>query len=158
LVKDDRRRARPKPKAPKRTSGEWEYFLGTKEAIEALGAAVVHHKRRELAKRKKVLARRVPSSTWLSAAWDEGLQFPPAWDHPRTDELTEPPATAMKCCRGCHRETPPQCVGSSGHCEDCRLGQMSPMALSKLGASSSAINIAKARMAARLGRQYSGGY
>jgi hypothetical protein len=107
---------------PRRTSGQEERFLATEEAIKALGAGIVHQKRRELAKRKKVLAgacRRRLDGQHVGRRRDSSRRrtttraFTPS---------TEPPATAMKTCRGCRRETPPQCVGSSGHCDDCRSG------------------------------------
>jgi hypothetical protein len=141
---------------PRRTSGQEERFLSTEEAIKALGAAVVHQKRRELAKRKKALARRVPSSSWMDSAWDSTDQFPPPWDHPRIRPLEEPPATAMKTCRLCRRETPPQCVGSSGHCDDCRLASMSAHALSLLPPSPGVIDMARLKKNARAGRDYHG--
>ena len=142
----------------RRTSGQEERFLATEEAIKALGAAVVHQKRRELAKRKKVLARRVPSSSWQDAVWDGEAILPPPWDHPRTADLIEPPASAMGCCNVCGRYSPPNYISSSGACEDCKLAAMSPHAISLLPGSSSAINLAKMRAAARAGRQYHGGF
>jgi hypothetical protein len=41
--------------------------------------------------------------------------YPPANDHPRGDGFA-----AMITCRRCGRPTPRHCVGSSGHCDDCR--------------------------------------
>ncbi len=157
MVKENKRK-RGASKKSRQHPGDLESFLSTKEAIQALGAAMVSHRRRELAKRKKVIARRVPSSSWLDAVWYESAPFPPAWDHPRVDPLKEPPATAMKVCRACHRDTPPQCIGSSGHCEDCKYGAMTPAQLAKLPGSSSAINLAKLKAAARCGREYRGGF
>jgi hypothetical protein len=154
MVADFPRKGRKAQRKPRRTSGQEERFLATEEAIKALGAGIVHQKRRELAKRKKVLARRVPSSAWMDSTWDGGETFPPPYDHSRVHPLTEPPATTMKMCRGCRRETPPQCVGSSGHCDDCRLGAMSAHALSMLPPSPGVIDMGRLKKNARAGRDY----
>ena len=61
------------------------------------------------------------------------------------------PVRGMGVCRGGERPTPPQCIGSSGHCDDCRLGAMSRIQLAKLQGSTSTINLAKVKAAIRRG-------
>lgn len=61
------------------------------------------------------------------------------------------PVPGMIQCRGCERWTPPQCIGSSGHCDDCRLGAMSKLQLSRLQGSTSTVNLAKVKCAIRRG-------
>jgi hypothetical protein len=130
----------------RRTSGELERFLTTPEAIRALGAAVVHQQRRKLKRDRANLERIVPSRPWFDAAWQAGRPFPPGGD-----------LTRMVCCRRCRRYTPPQCVGSSGHCDECRYEGMTPRQLAALPPSCSKIDMAKLKAAIRRGAHYAGG-
>src|SRR4051812_39386035 len=67
---------------------------------------------RRLDKQKAALLKRVPSIAWLDLAWNDGETFPPSWDHPRKAPLIEPPASAMRTCHKCGRETPPNCISA----------------------------------------------
>jgi hypothetical protein len=157
MVADPRRKPK-RARRPRITPGQQERFLNSDEAMKVIPPDVRRTRLKALERQRRALSRRTPSSTWRDDAWFHGAEFPPAWDHPRTHELTEPPATAMICCRGCRRETPPNYISSSGHCEDCKLCAMSPGQLAHIHGSSSAINLAKLKASARGGRPYFGGF
>lgn len=171
-----------KPKKTRLPPGQVERFLKSKAAIETMGAARVSAERRRLIALRRLLAGeplQLPpdltnpkpgsidnrgrdvepmypgglrggmacSSRWVDANWDEGAAYPPGGD-----------TTLMKTCRGCGRMTPPQCVGSSGHCEDCRYGAMKHVTLDSLPSSMSSVDLKRLRASRRKhGPKYGGG-
>jgi hypothetical protein len=141
----------------RQSCGEQERQLNSPEAAKGMDPELRRQKLKTLAKQKRALRRRVPSSAWETAAWDHLEPFPPPWDHPRTSPLIEPPATAMKTCVRCGRETPPNCVGSAGVCLDCAYAGMSDFELSQLPASAGVIDMGRLKKNAKMGRQYGGG-
>lgn len=53
-------------------------------------------------------------------------------------------ASSMRQCRACCRLVPPQCVGSSGHCDECRYERMSHVRLERLqGSPGSVLDISR---------------
>lgn len=127
----------------------------TREFIATHGARHAIQLARSIKSRKRALSRRVPSSTWFDAAWHDRAQFPPPWDHPRQrDRRHEPPASAMTICTVCGRDTPPNCIGSSGACDDCRYGAMTGAELAALPPSPGIIDMGRLKKNARAGRQY----
>jgi hypothetical protein len=68
------------------------------------------------------------SHAWAEAVWHDGTAYPPG----KAD-------TKMVTCKACGTPTPPNNVGSSGACDDCRLGSMSDEALERLGPGSPAM-------------------
>jgi hypothetical protein len=139
----DRPRRKSKPRKARLTQGQQERFLESPEGIRALDAEVRRQKRKALARDKKNLRRMVPSAPWFDAKWDHSQPFPPGGD-----------VTLMRCCNVCGRYTPPNCISSSGACEDCKLGAMSPGQLALLQSSASVVDMARLKANARAGRQY----
>lgn len=90
----------------------------------------------------KIRLRRVlPSEPWVDAVTYRGAACPPPQDHPH--------GAVMRRCTACYRWTPPQCVGSSGACDDCRIAAMSPMQLAGLQRSSDIIGFVKLAVSVR---------
>jgi hypothetical protein len=84
----------------------------------------------QLARAKARLRARVCcSEAWVEAVTYRGEKYPPPADTP----------PGMPRCRGCGRNTPQNCIGSSGHCDDCRLAELSDAEWSKLPSSVSGI-------------------
>ena len=63
------------------------------------------------------------------------------------------PKTGMQRCRGCGRVTPPQNVGSSGHCDDCRYAGMSDSELARLPKSPGVIDMGRLKGSRRRGEE-----
>jgi hypothetical protein len=141
----DRPRRKSKPRKTRLTQGQQERFLESPEGIRALDAEVRRQKRKALARDKKNLRRMVPSAPWFDAKWDHNESFPPGGDR-----------SLMVCCNKCDRLTPPNCISSSGACEDCKLAAMSPGQLALLQSSASVVDMARLKANARAGRQYNG--
>lgn len=141
-----------------KSEGERERFLKAVRETKGTGAPDAINQLRAMEKAKRVLRRRVPSSTWFDLHWHHGEKFPPPWDHRRVDPLKEPPASAMRACRICGRDTPPLCMSARDVCLDCQYAD-NPAALNcTLPGSCSKINLAALKAAAKAGRQYSGGF
>lgn len=105
-------------------------WLQSDEGIAAMGD-LRHEQIRMLNRLLKRLQKDVPSEPWEVAIW-------------RNRETL--PGGMVRCC-GCHRMTPPQCVGSSGHCDDCRLSALSLEAMAHIPSSPSGMAIRAAALA-----------
>lgn len=71
------------------------------------------------------------SHSWADANWHNGTPYPPGGD-----------TTGMICCPSCGAYMPPQNIGSSGHCDDCRLAAMSFEEVSRIPSSPGTVNLA----------------
>lgn len=113
-----------------RTFAAQELILNDPQVTAAWPAKALFKERKRLAReRRRLFGGTTQSSTrpdtavageacshpWAAAVWEEGAEYPPG----RAE-------TGMVTCKVCRTPTPPQCVGSSGACDDCRLGAMSP--------------------------------
>ena len=83
---------------------------------------------------KRCLRQETCSEPWVEARVYRNEPYPPPCDHPNRATFR-----GMVRCRGCRRWIPPVCVVSSGHCDDCHLGAMSPWALARLPSSRTGI-------------------
>lgn len=142
MVADDRRR-KPSKRARKLTKGEQESFLKRDDALKVVSADVRRQKLKQLERQKKNLRRVTPSEAWVDDAWERDCEFPPGGI-----------STLMRKCRGCERFTPPNCLSSSDHCEDCKLGKLSKFQLSLLQRSASVVDMARLKKNARAGKGY----
>lgn len=131
-------------------------ILEKKKRPKVVIPSVVRHLENQL---KRKLRSKACSEPWVEAQ----VRYIPAIDRDGNDFPVAEyrkgvyPVRGMIGCRGCERATPPQCIGSSGHCDDCRLGAMSPAQLAKLQGSTSVINMAKVKTAIRRGKTATGG-
>ena len=118
-------RSRSRRKLRRSLSGaQLDQMLNDPAVLEAWGAAAVQDEKRHLKRRKRNVDRDVPSATWGDDVWHRKAAFPPGGD-----------TTLMARCRKCDRYSPPQNIGSSGACDDCRIGAMTPTQLENLPSS-----------------------
>jgi hypothetical protein len=141
------------------TPADQEARISGPDAIKEHGADHVHSERRRLKRVRIGLMRIVCSEAWFDANWF-GCQMI-VGDACKRVAAPYPPGgdeSLMVCCKRCNRATPPQCVSSSGHCDDCRLCLMSPEQIERLPGSTSSINLARLKSSIRRGEQYRGGF
>jgi hypothetical protein len=133
-----------KPKKPRVTQGQLERLVTAADAAQHLKAHDRDEIKRRLKRERKNLRRDVPSQPWFDAKWENGEQFPPGGD-----------VTRMERCTCCERYTPPNCIGSSGACDDCRYAAMSKGQLEHLpGSPGSVIDMARLNASRRRGESY----
>lgn len=106
----------------------------------------------------------VPSEPWLDALFPTFEDVSPDGEpityyfHSAGGSPRNPVPSGFVRCKGCGHNNPPQCVGSSGHCDDCRFGAMTAAQIAGLPGSTSSIDIKRLRAARRVnGVPYTGG-
>lgn len=140
------RKAAKKTK-PKFTSAQLERAVLASDANKNFSAHDREEIKLRLKRARKNLERDVPSRPWFDAKWEDDTPFPPGGDQ-----------TLMQCCSACGRYTPPNCIGSSGACDDCRFAGMSPEQIENIPSSHSSVNLAKLKASRQKnGRPYTGG-
>lgn len=118
-------RSRSRRKLRRKLSGSsLEKLLKDPKVLESWGAANVADEKRRVARARRNVERDTPSIVWFEDVWERKEPFPPGGD-----------VTLMRRCPRCDRYTPPNNFGSSGDCDDCRFGSMSPMQLEALPSS-----------------------
>lgn len=100
---------------------ERQSYLNEPEAYRIVPAEIRSNTLRQLQRLKRRLDKDAPTPAWFDAVWSGVETMPEGFIR----------------CNCCHRLTPPQCVGSSGGCDDCRLSGMSPSELAHLPSSRS---------------------
>jgi hypothetical protein len=128
----------------RQTRGQQERALHDPEVRAIIGSGVADAALDRLSKEKGRLFGRIAeeaggrkgglacSHAWAEDNWEHGTPYPPGGD-----------LTLMVACAGCGTLTPPNCVGSSGHCDDCRLGKMSRGQLDLLPSSRGIVDMSR---------------
>jgi hypothetical protein len=111
--------------------GVLESQLKREDAIAVFGAANVAQHKRKLKRDKRNLQRMVPSQPWFDAAWygEWTLVAPDVSDVVPAPFPPGGDLTGMQTCKGCGHMTPAIYLTTSGHCQDCKYGGMSPFQL-----------------------------
>lgn len=111
------------------TPAQRESYLDSAEAVKVVPAEIRALALRELRQRRRRVEKQAPTTAWFDAVWGDVEPMPPGFVR----------------CNVCGRHTPPQCVGSSGGCDDCRYSAMSPMEMAHLPSSKSQCWLAAVR-------------
>jgi hypothetical protein len=109
----------------KLTPGQRQRFLASTEGLQTTRAGDRMVWLHELRRLRRELEANCPSAAWIDAAWERSEELPTGW---------------VRCCV-CRHEMPPQYIGSSGACYDCRINAMTPEEWSRLPSSPSGIAI-----------------